>query len=170
MPPRNHADPPFPGYIVGSLALIADAYHMLNDVMSLVIALYAIKVRVSLCIFLRFISPQLIRRRTTSCLSVPPQPSIRMDGTERRFSLHLSMGFFSARSAFRFLWRLSSGLSSQQVCRPQKFTHAIHLPLQKLRTPSLWLSLALLALPAILVASSYSTVRIDSGVRRKRMY
>lgn len=32
------------GYVVGSLALIADAYHMLNDAMSLVIALYAIKV------------------------------------------------------------------------------------------------------------------------------
>lgn len=56
MSPRNHADPPFPGYIVGSLALIADAYHMLNDVMSLVIALYAIKVCVSPCIFLQFIS------------------------------------------------------------------------------------------------------------------
>jgi len=32
------------GYIIGSLALIADAYHMLSDVLGLVIALYAIKV------------------------------------------------------------------------------------------------------------------------------
>lgn len=31
------------GYAVGSLALIADSFHMLNDVMSLVVALYAIK-------------------------------------------------------------------------------------------------------------------------------
>jgi zinc transporter 1 len=31
------------GYTVGSLALIADSFHMLNDVMSLVVALYAIK-------------------------------------------------------------------------------------------------------------------------------
>ncbi|KAF8807477.1 cation efflux protein [Phlegmacium glaucopus] len=31
------------GYGVGSLALIADSFHMLNDVMSLVVALYAIK-------------------------------------------------------------------------------------------------------------------------------
>ena len=31
------------GYYVGSLALIADMFHMLNDVMSLVVALYAIK-------------------------------------------------------------------------------------------------------------------------------
>ena len=53
---RKHADPPFLGYIVGSLALVADAYHMLNDVMSLIIALYAIKVRFSPRIFLRFMS------------------------------------------------------------------------------------------------------------------
>ncbi|KAH8835900.1 cation efflux protein [Flagelloscypha sp. PMI_526] len=31
------------GYAVGSLALVADSFHMLNDVISLVIALYAIK-------------------------------------------------------------------------------------------------------------------------------
>ncbi|TFL06534.1 cation efflux protein [Pterulicium gracile] len=31
------------GYAVGSLALIADSFHMLNDVVSLVVALYAIK-------------------------------------------------------------------------------------------------------------------------------
>ncbi|KAF5312547.1 hypothetical protein D9619_003239 [Psilocybe cf. subviscida] len=31
------------GYAVGSLALVADSFHMLNDVMSLIIALYAIK-------------------------------------------------------------------------------------------------------------------------------
>jgi len=31
------------GYMVGSLALVADSFHMLNDVMSLVVALYAIK-------------------------------------------------------------------------------------------------------------------------------
>lgn len=31
------------GYTVGSLALVADSFHMLNDVMSLVVALYAIK-------------------------------------------------------------------------------------------------------------------------------
>ncbi|KAF8912735.1 cation efflux protein [Gymnopilus junonius] len=31
------------GYAVGSLALIADSFHMLNDVMSLVVALYAIR-------------------------------------------------------------------------------------------------------------------------------
>lgn len=53
---QNHADPPFPGYVVGSLALIADAYHMLNDVMSLAIALYAIKVCFFPCIFLRFLN------------------------------------------------------------------------------------------------------------------
>lgn len=33
------------GYSVGSLALVADSFHMLNDVMSLVVALYAVKVR-----------------------------------------------------------------------------------------------------------------------------
>ncbi|KLO09314.1 cation efflux protein [Schizopora paradoxa] len=31
------------GYAVGSLALVADSFHMLNDIMSLVVALYAIK-------------------------------------------------------------------------------------------------------------------------------
>ncbi|KAF8507587.1 cation efflux protein [Hysterangium stoloniferum] len=31
------------GYVVGSLALVADSFHMLNDVMSLLVALYAIK-------------------------------------------------------------------------------------------------------------------------------
>ncbi|KAF9262672.1 cation efflux protein [Marasmius fiardii PR-910] len=31
------------GYAIGSLALVADSFHMLNDVMSLVVALYAIK-------------------------------------------------------------------------------------------------------------------------------
>ncbi|KAF7370316.1 Cation efflux protein [Mycena sanguinolenta] len=31
------------GYVVGSLALVADSFHMLNDVMSLIVALYAIK-------------------------------------------------------------------------------------------------------------------------------
>lgn len=31
------------GYAVGSLALVADAFHMLNDVMSLIVALYAIR-------------------------------------------------------------------------------------------------------------------------------
>jgi zinc transporter 1 len=34
---------PVPGYAVGSLALVADSFHMLNDVMSLIVALYAIK-------------------------------------------------------------------------------------------------------------------------------
>lgn len=32
------------GYSVGSLALVADSFHMLNDVMSLIVALYALKV------------------------------------------------------------------------------------------------------------------------------
>lgn len=32
------------GYWVGSIALIADAFHMLNDVVSLIIAVYAVKV------------------------------------------------------------------------------------------------------------------------------
>lgn len=32
------------GYSVGSLALIADSFHMLNDVCSLIVALYALKV------------------------------------------------------------------------------------------------------------------------------
>ncbi|UZJ56223.1 hypothetical protein CBS101457_005543 [Exobasidium rhododendri] len=31
------------GYSVGSLALVADSFHMLNDVMSLIVALYAVK-------------------------------------------------------------------------------------------------------------------------------
>ncbi|KAG8764971.1 hypothetical protein FRC15_007310 [Serendipita sp. 397] len=31
------------GYVVGSLALVADAYHMLNDAISMGIAIYAIK-------------------------------------------------------------------------------------------------------------------------------
>ncbi|KAF9453744.1 cation efflux protein [Macrolepiota fuliginosa MF-IS2] len=35
------------GYAVGSLALIADSFHMLNDVMSLIVALYAIKLTTS---------------------------------------------------------------------------------------------------------------------------
>jgi len=35
------------GYAVGSLALVADSFHMLNDVVSLVIALYAIKLTAS---------------------------------------------------------------------------------------------------------------------------
>ncbi|KAF9460836.1 cation efflux protein [Collybia nuda] len=35
------------GYAVGSLALVADSFHMLNDVMSLVVALYAIKLTAS---------------------------------------------------------------------------------------------------------------------------
>jgi Co/Zn/Cd efflux system component len=32
------------GYTTGSLALIADAFHMLSDVLSQIIALYAIRV------------------------------------------------------------------------------------------------------------------------------
>lgn len=32
------------GYAVGSLALVADSFHMLNDVMSLIVAFYALKV------------------------------------------------------------------------------------------------------------------------------
>jgi zinc transporter 1 len=36
-------DVPQTGYAVGSLALVADSFHMLNDVMSLIVALYAIK-------------------------------------------------------------------------------------------------------------------------------
>lgn len=32
------------GYMTGSLALIADAFHMLSDVLSQIIALYAIRV------------------------------------------------------------------------------------------------------------------------------
>ncbi|KAF8507108.1 cation efflux protein [Russula emetica] len=35
------------GYAVGSLALVADSFHMLNDVVSLIIALYAIKLTAS---------------------------------------------------------------------------------------------------------------------------
>ena len=31
------------GYAVGSLALVADSFHMLNDIMSLVVALYAVR-------------------------------------------------------------------------------------------------------------------------------
>lgn len=38
------------GYITGSLALIADAFHMLSDVLSQIIALYAIHVRYPFCI------------------------------------------------------------------------------------------------------------------------
>ncbi|KAG5648054.1 hypothetical protein DXG03_007089 [Asterophora parasitica] len=41
------------GYAVGSLALVADSFHMLNDVMSLIVALYAIKAS-------PFISPRLM--------------------------------------------------------------------------------------------------------------
>lgn len=33
------------GYAVGSLALVADSFHMLNDVMSLIVALYAVRVK-----------------------------------------------------------------------------------------------------------------------------
>lgn len=33
----------FSGYAVGSLALISDAFHMLNDVMSLFVAWWALK-------------------------------------------------------------------------------------------------------------------------------
>ena len=40
---------------MGSLALVADSFHMLNDVMSLVVALYAVKVRVERLSKLRFI-------------------------------------------------------------------------------------------------------------------
>jgi len=111
------SDPPFPGYAVGSLALIADAYQMLNDVMSLVIALYAIKVRFSPCIFLRFIGTRV------TPLSCPPQPSTHMGGIERRFSPHLAMVFSSARSAFPFLCRRLSASPIRQVCRPKIILH-----------------------------------------------
>lgn len=37
------------GYTTGSLALIADAFHMLSDVLSQIIALYAIHVRFLSC-------------------------------------------------------------------------------------------------------------------------
>ncbi|KAG6902914.1 hypothetical protein C0995_010084 [Termitomyces sp. Mi166 len=42
------------GYAVGSLALVADSFHMLNDVMSLIVALYAIKVLKISPLFLSF--------------------------------------------------------------------------------------------------------------------
>lgn len=35
------------GYLVGSIALIADSFHMLSDVLSLIVALYAIRVPIS---------------------------------------------------------------------------------------------------------------------------
>lgn len=44
-PPRSSLTLHVTGYAVGSLALVADSFHMLNDVMSLVVALYALKVR-----------------------------------------------------------------------------------------------------------------------------
>lgn len=34
------------GYLYGSMALVADSFHMLSDVMSLIVALYAINVSV----------------------------------------------------------------------------------------------------------------------------
>lgn len=43
MPP--HVAQFLSGYAVGSLALVADSFHMLNDVMSLIVALYAVRVR-----------------------------------------------------------------------------------------------------------------------------
>jgi zinc transporter 1 len=42
------------GYTSGSVALLADAFHMLSDMLSLVVALYAVKVSVfvvSMCEF-----------------------------------------------------------------------------------------------------------------------
>ena len=39
------------GYSVHSLALVADSFHMLNDVMSLVVALYALRVSIE-CLYL----------------------------------------------------------------------------------------------------------------------
>lgn len=115
MASRNHTDPPFAGYLVGSLALIADAYHMLNDAMSLVIALYAIKVKFSLY-YSAIYERTLIQTRTISCPSAPPQPSIPMDGTVPRSLPLLLMAFSSARSAFLFLWKQLSALSIRRVC------------------------------------------------------
>lgn len=51
------------GYAVGSLALVADSFHMLNDVMSLVVALYAVKVRSV---------PGLRMKRGRVCVWSPP--------------------------------------------------------------------------------------------------
>jgi zinc transporter 1 len=41
------------GYMVNSIALIADAFHMLNDVVSLFIAVYAVKVILYILKFLQ---------------------------------------------------------------------------------------------------------------------
>ena len=53
------------GYMTGSLALIADAFHMLSDVLSQIIALYAIRV----CIPCSFVSPCCLR---SWCLPMHP--------------------------------------------------------------------------------------------------
>ncbi len=39
------------GYLVNSLALIADSFHMLSDVLSMIVALYAIRVMLIMCYY-----------------------------------------------------------------------------------------------------------------------
>ncbi|KDN47764.1 cation efflux protein [Tilletiaria anomala UBC 951] len=50
------------GYAVGSLALVADSFHMLNDVISLIVAFYALKARDSS----RLVFPKLSKRKSTT--------------------------------------------------------------------------------------------------------
>ena len=89
------------GYIVGSLALIADAYHMLNDTVSLGIALYAIRVRLALLVRSQRLEYSM---RVCSFQNEPRTGSIPTGGFERKFSLHWLTAYFSLPFASPSLW------------------------------------------------------------------
>lgn len=43
------------GYITNSMALVADSFHMLSDVLALVIAFLSVKVREGLCLLIFYV-------------------------------------------------------------------------------------------------------------------
>jgi len=142
---------------------------MLNDVMSLAIALYAMRVRLSPCIFLRFMA--LIDSRSYHQLSQRSVSAKYTYGWHRAEILAalINAVFLCALCFSFFMEAIERFTHPPGVWTPENFAHVTDLPLQKLRIPSLWLSSAPLAWPAILVAFSSSTVRIDSGAHRERM-
>ena len=114
------------GYAVGSLALVADSFHMLkyvafprssphspsrSDVMSLIVALYAIRV----CILVAFIATRLILH-TSSPVKTQVIPGTPTAGTEPR-SLPPSLMVFSCwHSASLSRWKLWNASSPRRVC------------------------------------------------------
>lgn len=98
------------GYVIGSLALVADSFHMLNDVLSLVVALYAIKVRATV---LRRLSGRLLGGVSWRAGRVTT--SLPMGGSARRSWRRSSTACSCSPSASLSSYKQSRGSSISKV-------------------------------------------------------